>query len=121
MHNIFNKTQNSSWNDEERPNPSSSTFNVGPPSTSQIPDDSAINPDLVTTPVVKRPSGSPGEKKKRYLAAGITVLKHLKEISEARDLLAPLKAARGATTAILETIEVSFTSNSALYDQQAGV
>lgn len=106
MPSIFSKLRTRSKKDKDPSRSSSPTPSVGRPSTSQIPGESEINLDLVTTPIVNRPSDSAGEKKKQYLAAGITVLKHLKEISEASGVLAPLKAACGATTAILETIEV---------------
>lgn len=67
---------------------------------------SGISLDLITTPIIDRADDSSGEKKMLYLEAGITVLKHLKAISEATDILAPLKAASGAATVILETITV---------------
>jgi hypothetical protein len=48
-----------------------------------------------------------GGRKKEFLEWGVTALNFVKEISQANGLLAPLTAACGATTAILETIEVS--------------
>jgi hypothetical protein len=46
-------------------------------------------------------------RKKEFLECGVTALSFLKEISEASGLLAPIKAACGATKVILETIQVS--------------
>ena len=106
MPSVFSKLLNRSKKGKDGSRLPSPTLSAGRPSTSQIPGESVINSDLVTTPVVNQPSDSSGGKK-RYLAAGITILKHLKEISEASDLLVPLKAARGATMTVLETIEVT--------------
>ena len=54
--------------------------------------------------------GIQSERKQRCIARGITALELLKEITEANDILSPLKAICGVTLAILNTIEVSFSS-----------
>lgn len=103
MSSALRKLRNLSKRDKDRSQSSSPAPSAGRPSTSNTPE---INLDLVATPILDRVNDSPGEKKRLYFEAGITVLKHLKEISEASGVLAPLKAACGATTAILETLSV---------------
>jgi len=54
--------------------------------------------------------GIQSERKQRCIARGITALELLKEITEANDILSPLKAICGVTLAILNTIEVRLRS-----------
>lgn len=99
MSSLLRKLRNLSGKDKDRSRSSSPAPSASRPSTSG---ESAINIDLVTGPI----RHGPNENKKLYLAAGIAALQHLKEINEASDFLGPLKAAYGATTAILEMIKV---------------
>ena len=85
-------------------NPTSSTT---PLASSSHTRDSTLNLDLVAGPIVEGYQLSiQSERKQRCIARGITALELLKEISEANDILAPLKAICGVTLAILNTIEV---------------
>ena len=85
-------------------NPTSSTT---PQASSSHTRDSTLNLDLVAGPIVEAYQlGLQSERKQRCIARGITALELLKEISEANDILAPLKAICGVTLAILNTIEV---------------
>jgi hypothetical protein len=109
MSNFFKKLFRSSLKTR-----SSTSANVTPsaatrPSTSHTRGDSAINLDLITSPIVESHQiGVPGERKQRCIEWGITALELLKEIGEANDILSPLKAVCGVTLAILNTIKVRF-------------
>lgn len=107
MTSVFERLQNRAKKDKNRSHSSIPTPSVGQPSTREILGDSAHSLDLITTPIANQTDERPSETKRLYIAAGITALKHLKEIGEAGGLLGPLKAACGATTVILETIEVT--------------
>lgn len=87
----------------------STSANVTPSatSTSQARGDSAVNLNLITSPIVEGYQiGIQSERKERCIARGITALELLKEISEASGVLAPLKAICGVILAVLNTIEV---------------
>src|SRR5271170_5052586 len=89
-------------------NPTSTTPRA---STSHTRGDSTINLGLVAGPIVEGyQMRIQSERKQRCIARGITALELLKEISEANDILAPLKAVCGVTLAILNTIEVGILS-----------
>ena len=80
-------------------------------STSHTRGDSTVNLDLVAGPIVEGyQMRIQGEHKQRCIARGITALELLKEITEANDILSPLKAICGVTLAILNTIEVRLRS-----------
>ena len=80
-------------------------------STSHTRGDSTVNLDLVAGPIVEgHHMGIQSERKQRCIARGITALELLKEITEANDILSPLKAICGVTLAILNTIEVRLRS-----------
>jgi hypothetical protein len=78
-------------------------------STSHTGSDSAVNLDLIASPIIEGYQiGAPGERKQRCIEYGITALEILKEITEANGVLSPLKAVCGVTLAILNTIKVRF-------------
>jgi hypothetical protein len=78
-------------------------------STSHTHDHSAVNLDLIASPIVEsRQIGVPGDRKQRCIEWGITALELLKEIGDANGVLSPLKAVCGVTLAILNTIKVRF-------------
>jgi hypothetical protein len=78
-------------------------------STSHTPGDSAVNLDLIASPIVESHQiGIPGERKQRCIEWGITALELLREIGDANGVLSPLKAVCGVTLAILNTIKVRF-------------
>jgi hypothetical protein len=78
--------------------------------------DSSVNLNLIASPIVESHHVGPqNERKQRCISYGITALELLKEISEANDILAPLKAVCGVTLAILNTIEVGILSRLLLW------
>ena len=86
-------------------NPTSSTTPRA--STSHTRGDSTVNFNLVAGPIVEGYQiGIQSERKQRCIARGITALELLKEITEANDILSPLKAICGITLDILNTMEV---------------
>jgi hypothetical protein len=85
-------------------------------STSHTHGDSTVNLNLVASPIIEgHQMGPQNERKQRCISYGITALGLLKEISEANDILAPLKAVCGVTLAILNTIEVGILSRLLLW------
>jgi hypothetical protein len=91
------------------PNPTPSTTPRA--STSHTRGDSTVNLGLVAGPIVEGyQMRIQSERKQRCIARGITALELLKEITEANDILSPLKAICGVTLAILKTIEVRLRS-----------
>jgi hypothetical protein len=73
--------------------------------------DAVVNLNLIASPITEgRQMGPQNERKQRCMSYATTALELLKEISEANDILAPLKAVCGVTLAILNTIEVGILS-----------
>jgi hypothetical protein len=70
-----------------------------------------VNLNLIVTPIVEgHQIGPQNERKQRCISYATTALELLKEISEASDVLVPLKAVCVVTLAILNTIEVGILS-----------
>ena len=76
-------------------------------STSHTSAESTVNLNLVANPIVEGyQTDIQNERKQQCITRGMMALKLLKEIGEANDVLAPLKAICGVTLAILNMIEV---------------
>ena len=107
MPDLFKKLFGSSSKTKGSTSANSTSSTIPQASTSHTRGDSTVNLNLVAGPIVEGYQiGIQSECKQRCIARGITALELLKEISEANDILAPLKAICGVTLAILNTIEV---------------
>ena len=111
MPDLFNKLLGSSSKTKSSTLANATPSTTPRASTSHTRGDSAANLNLIAGPIVESHYVGPqNERKQRCISYGITALELLKEISEANDILAPLKAVCGVTLAILNTIEVGILS-----------